>query len=206
MKYLPIGIVIALLTQSPCLGQIDSIQSCFTKYIWKAQQPKDTSNDGILQYYKTQDSLVLSCLTTVNRPVFNFTSVKGKPINEPYLKGKVIILNFWYMGCAPCHAEIPAMNRLVKEYSNQNTIAFISMTPDGSDRIKAHFLPYETFHFDIIADAKEIVKDWANIYPTTYIIDQTGRIINYWKSIPLEQDPKEYFYEMAKSTLRQLKM
>ena len=29
------------------------------------------------------------------------------------LRGRVVVLNFWFLACAPCQAEIPSLNKLV---------------------------------------------------------------------------------------------
>ena len=36
------------------------------------------------------------------------------------LKGKINVINFWFMKCAPCIAEIPALNTLVKKYKGKD--------------------------------------------------------------------------------------
>lgn len=49
-------------------------------------------------------------------PNFKGTTHIGKPMSRASLKGKVVVMNFWFIGCKPCVAEMPALNRLVERY------------------------------------------------------------------------------------------
>ena len=41
---------------------------------------------------------------------FNFKDVNGNKLNKKDLKGKVIVINFWFTTCQPCIQEIPLLN------------------------------------------------------------------------------------------------
>src|SRR5688572_27232831 len=56
------------------------------------------------------------CFIGLKFPDFSLTSIDGKQFQLSELKGKVIMLNFWFIACAPCVAEMPLLNQLVEEY------------------------------------------------------------------------------------------
>jgi thiol-disulfide isomerase/thioredoxin len=43
---------------------------------------------------------------------FKVRDINGKKIDTKDWAGKTVVLNFWFIGCPPCRAEIPDLNRL----------------------------------------------------------------------------------------------
>ena len=73
-------------------------------------QPADSSN-----FFFTPDSLL-------NKPAPSFLgkSIKGNIFRLENFKGKVTLLNFWFIGCTPCMHEIPYLNSIYNQYSGQD--------------------------------------------------------------------------------------
>ncbi len=61
-------------------------------------------------------------------PDFSKTSLSGKLWNNDKIKGKVTLLNFWFIGCPPCMKEIEYLNQLNQEYKNKDFI-LLSLAP-----------------------------------------------------------------------------
>ncbi|MDB5281158.1 MAG: Redoxin domain protein, partial [Bacteroidota bacterium] len=40
-------------------------------------------------------------------PLFNSTTITGKKLSLSELKGKVVVLNLWFLACNPCVRELP---------------------------------------------------------------------------------------------------
>ncbi len=126
-----------------------------------------------LNHYESQQCML-------DKPVFDFTGTtyKGDSINLSALKGKILVLNFWFMACTPCMAELEGLNEIVDEYE-QDAVEFISFTWDSSADLERDFFPNHTFKFKIISDAQAfIIEDlklgWG--FPTTFIVNQQGMI------------------------------
>ena len=50
-------------------------------------------------------------------PPVTLPGVDGVPVRIPEsIKGKVVILHFWQVGCSSCKLEMPAMDVLYKQY------------------------------------------------------------------------------------------
>src|SRR5689334_20368114 len=100
--------------------QLVSAQKGFGDCILKALTNVDsTVGDTAYNSLKWQD-----CVMNKPVPDIEFKTVAGKEIEFRKLKGKIVVLNFWFTACPPCLAEIPALNKLAKEYKNKNVIFF----------------------------------------------------------------------------------
>src|ERR1700721_19361 len=69
-------------------------------------------------------------------PDFSLTSLDGKSYKLGELKGKTIVLNFWFTACMPCREEMPGLNELVKSYQNDRNVVFIAITFDQAADVK----------------------------------------------------------------------
>ena len=87
----------------------------------------------------------------------------------------MVVLNFWFIGCAPCRAEIPGLNKLVDEF-DQRDVVFIAFAMDNEAPLRS-FLEESPFKYKIIPAAHETIRRFnVSAYPTHIIIDQNGNI------------------------------
>jgi peroxiredoxin len=116
----------------------------------------------------------------VAAPAFNLTSLDGKIFELASLRGKVVVLNFWFTGCVPCIAEMPKLNELVEKFKDDEVV-FIAPTWDSKIVLQS-FLKSHTFKYNIVPSAMNlIVKTYSNgtgevAMPTSIIIDKEGNI------------------------------
>jgi len=109
-------------------------------------------------------------------PGFSVTDIQGKHYSLEQLKGKIVVLNFWFTNCFPCVKEIPQLNGLVKKYQNNANLVFLAITFDGLKTVE-NFLSKTHFNFNIVAGEDSLIKRY-NItgYPTSMVIDGTGSV------------------------------
>lgn len=113
-------------------------------------------------------------------PPFSLTSLDGKKLELSALRGKVVVLNFWFIGCAPCVAEFSELNRLVKEFSDKGVV-FIAPTLDNEDAIKP-FLKEHKFNYHVVPNAISLIAGTYSdgsgevVFPTHIVINQEGKI------------------------------
>ncbi len=118
-----------------------------------------------------------SCLVGSIAPEFHVTTMDGQRIDFSDLKGKVIVLNFWFTRCQPCIEEIPGLNKLVDTFSKSG-VSFISITYDET-KVVQQFLRNHTFKFQNVADDDSVRSDDFKLlgaWPYNIIIDRKGRI------------------------------
>ena len=120
------------------------------------------------------------CIKGKEMPLLSLHPISGKKLETKDLKGKVIVINLWFTTCHPCIAELPALNKLVKEYEDQNVV-FLGLSTDTKEMLDSDFFPNYKFDFLIIPDASAIVKKIGHTgFPTTYIIDRNGKVKDAW--------------------------
>lgn len=114
-------------------------------------------------------------------PEFAVKRLDGKTLSSADLKGKVVVLNFWFIGCPVCRAMKPKLNDFKSKFAGDDRVIFIAMTADASDELKK-YLEKESFDYLQVADAKRAMEEFNfSGYPKNIVIDKTGKIV-YWRS------------------------
>jgi len=109
---------------------------------------------------------------------FSVTDISGNKYSLEKLKGKVIVINFWFVECKPCVMEIPELNDLVEKYKGKEVV-FLGFATNDKSKIES-FLKTKTYKYNIIAESKGVAGLFkVNSYPTHLIID-TNSIISYY--------------------------
>ena len=112
-------------------------------------------------------------------PNFKMTDLNGNEISSETTKGKVVVLNFWFVSCKPCIAEIPELNEVYKTYKNNTEVVFASITFDEKEKVVA-FLEKHPLQYPVVSDAKEICTLFnTTSYPTNIVIGKNGNFYDY---------------------------
>ena len=112
-------------------------------------------------------------------PDFTMTDLNGHEISSETTKGKVVVLNFWFVSCKPCIAEIPELNEVYKTYKNNSDVVFASITFDKKEKVDV-FLEKHPLQYPVVSDAKEICTLFKTSgYPTNLVIDKNGNFYDY---------------------------
>lgn len=120
-------------------------------------------------------------------PIFSDTTISGKQIDSQYFKNKINIINFWFINCPPCVAEIPGLNHLQQKYGAES-INFLSISRDKPDKIQA-FIKKKPYYFDIVADGDSLVQNHYKImwpFPLTLVTDKNRVIIGAFVGGPTD--------------------
>lgn len=110
-------------------------------------------------------------------PAFQFWDMDGRLIDSDDLLGKVVVINFWFMACKPCIAEMPMLNSLVAKYADEDVV-FIAPSLDPEDRLKS-FLAKRDFDYKIIPDSRKYIQGEMGVsgFPTHIILNKNGKMI-----------------------------
>lgn len=98
-------------------------------------------------------------------------------LRHVYSRNKVTIINFWATWCPPCRKEIPDFNRLYNQYKNKS-VEIIGVNLEKNPEAVAKFVAANDMKFPIVIDDKDQVASKYQVYviPTTYVVDQSGKI------------------------------
>lgn len=114
-------------------------------------------------------------LTGNQAPDFVLKDINGKPISLNDLRGTIVVLNFWFVDCAPCVREMPELNALKEKYKGKR-IAFLGLALDDVRKINS-FRQKQNFEYHILPNAKAVMKLYGILaYLTHIVIEQNGKI------------------------------
>lgn len=157
-----------------------SRQNTFSKFIQNGNITREKL-DSILKSGTTKidfDSLpgaiALSKMKNKQAPHFKVKDVYDNEIDLQKLRGKIVVLNFWFTGCSGCVKEIPDLNKIYKQYSDN--VCFISFAPEEKDYLKK-YLKEREFLYQVVPSSKPITAEYnVTGFPTHMIIDKNGII------------------------------
>ena len=125
-------------------------------------------------------SITTACSTGEPASDFVLTTFDQEQFRLSEQRGNVVVINFWYPSCPPCRDEMPAFQEAWEQYQGRN-VRFIGLfVPQGFDtEVEARqFVDELGLTFDFATDVRaRVAQEYAVVYfPTTYFIDQAGRV------------------------------
>jgi len=101
--------------------------------------------------------------------------INEKKYNLNSLKGKVIVLNFWFIQCKPCVAEFFELNELKNNFKSK-PVEFFAVTFNNKKSLNTFFKKHK-LDFTVIPNGRHIINQFKiPYYPYHLIIDQNGKI------------------------------
>lgn len=94
------------------------------------------------------------------------------------LKGKVILLTFWFPGCGPCRGEFPHFQTVINKFDKkQVSYIGINVFPE-QDKYVLPFMKGTKYSFVPLKGNAEWAKDAYKVRgePTNFLIDKEGKI------------------------------
>jgi peroxiredoxin len=145
-----------------------------------------------------------NCIKGKEMPYLSLQTISGEKIETKDLKGKVIVINLWFTTCHPCIAELPALNKLVREYKDKDVV-FLGLSTDTKEMLDRDFFPNYKFDFKIIPGAGDIVEKIGQTgFPTTYIVDANGKVMDAWIGGSIGKNAETAAYLRAKPVIDEL--
>lgn len=111
-------------------------------------------------------------------PDFTLMGLDGKAYTLSALRGKVVIVNFWATWCPPCRAEMPSMEQLYRELSDEGLMLLaVNIEKDGRQTVPK-FLANSPHSFPILVDENEELQQRYGVYkfPESFVIRKNGMI------------------------------
>ncbi|CAH0346006.1 redoxin domain-containing protein [Bacillus sp. CECT 9360] len=114
----------------------------------------------------------------IKAPDFELKTLEGETVKLSDYRGKKVMLNFWATWCTPCQREMLEMEKFYQNIGSDTVVLAVNIDPEND--VKA-FADRVGATFPILLDSKpKKVNDTYQILamPTTYFIDQSGKIKN----------------------------
>lgn len=112
---------------------------------------------------------------------FTGTTETGATVDSSQYLGQVLVLNFWYAGCAPCRAEAPALEQLNTKYDGKGA-SFLGVNVRDQPATAVAFGTSFGVTYPSVIDTNGAVQlamsgvVAPNAVPTTLVIDKQGRV------------------------------
>jgi len=97
-------------------------------------------------------------------------------------KGKIVLLDFWYIDCFPCIKAIPHLNEIHGKYYDKGLVV-IGANPFNNNekdlKRLPNFLSNNPIDYSVMFIDKIKLKDFkVYAYPSFYLIDRKGKIVH----------------------------
>lgn len=142
------------------------------------------------------------CFIGLKFPNFTLTSIDGTQYKLSDLRGKVILLNFWFIACSPCVAEMPLLNELVEEYRGQEFL-LLTFSLDDKESI-LNFKKKRNLNFAIFDKSDKLIENDFQLsygYPINIFIDKNGIIADFKVGGVLSEDKLRVIKTEFKATI-----
>lgn len=117
---------------------------------------------------------------------FTATDMNGKKVSIADLRGKVVVLNLWFINCPNCLSEIRSLNQIVQQYRSNNDVVFIAPAASPKRELEA-FLKKNPFDYQVLPDSIMMIlmkfgtpssSGELNVpFPMHYVIDRQGNTV-----------------------------
>lgn len=104
----------------------------------------------------------------------------GSTLSAASLRGKPVVLNFWYAGCAPCRIEAPDLNSLHQTFGDKITFLGANVrdekgTAEAFEKnFGVEYPSYRDLNGKVLLGLSKYVP--AQAVPTTVVLDAQGRV------------------------------
>lgn len=123
----------------------------------------------------------------VLQEIINSTENQNPAINES-LKGKTIVINVWATWCAPCIDEIPELNRLMQDFSNDDVVFIALDDRDSTEEVQIMQKTAIQFDYQLYFNQTELIdilytfklRHERRALPLNIIIDREGKAAFYY--------------------------
>lgn len=151
-------------------------KSVYNKPENKKTLVKTTPEEFKKELNNTRKRITKTAKLGTDFPDFDLTTIDGDRLTKADSKGKVIVVNFWFIGCAPCEMERPALNDLRKLYQHNPDVVFISIARNTKEQLN-EFLPDNPVLYTVVPADKGYIESTfdLNQFPVNLVIDRQGK-------------------------------
>ncbi|HEU5199273.1 MAG TPA: TlpA disulfide reductase family protein [Ktedonobacterales bacterium] len=108
---------------------------------------------------------------------FTLTDVTNKRVSLDDFRGQPVLLNFWYVACAPCREEMPDLETFSHQPEGQH-VAILGINIQDDPLTASEFLQQLGITYSVVLDPHQRVFDYYRLTstPSSMLIDSQGMI------------------------------
>jgi len=109
-------------------------------------------------------------------PGWTLYDTDGKRTSLSQMKGKIVLLDFFFVGCVPCMNTLAPLDKLHEKYRNKNFV-ILSISDRDSKKLVTAFKKTQRIKNQMYPNGSEVAKLYhITGAPTFYFVDQQGKI------------------------------
>ena len=124
-------------------------------------------------------------------PQFSGSTLDDRQLSMTEYRGTVIVLNFWATWCLECRSEMPALERLQREFSSRG-LAIIGVNARENKGAVRRYAKELGVTFPLVLDPNGKINSLYGVIglPTTFVVGRDGRAVAFaigprqWESAP----------------------
>lgn len=125
-----------------------------------------------------QDSLEVGVELGQVAPNFTLADTLGNTVSLEDYRGKIVMLNFWSMGCYACVLEMPDMQKLYTEFKDRG-FEILAVNLDRDPTAVNEFMDTNGYTFKVLDATNEVAGTYRVRYiPKSLFMDPQG-VIRY---------------------------
>ncbi len=112
--------------------------------------------------------------------------LNGDPLTRDALKGKVVVINSWFLTCPVCHNNMPELVAIQREFADNENVVFIGLTTDDTtdlENVRRFLAKYEVTWPNaygaaetIFGTGPELTGFKAEYFPGYWVIGRDGKV------------------------------
>jgi thiol-disulfide isomerase/thioredoxin len=104
-------------------------------------------------------------------------------LSLPELKGKIVLIDFSYVGCLPCMQAIKPMNDLHEKYKNKE-VAIVSIYPIDKSASVANYVKKYGIKYPVYIGANSLCENIrSQVIPVFILLIKTEKLQMYLRGI-----------------------
>jgi len=141
---------------------------------------------------------------------FKLTDVDGKSFTKENLKGKVVVMDFWFTGCKGCVQMVPALSRIEDLFKEDTNVVFLSVSIDENrDRWLQSIRQkkYTTGNGKNLYTGGQgsnhhIIRNFGvESYPSIFVMNDRGNLIYHYPKLDPRVDSGKKLIDLIKQQL-----
>jgi peroxiredoxin len=111
-------------------------------------------------------------------PEFKVTTESGRTITAADFGGKLLVLNFWASWCPPCVEETPSLEAFARTMKPEGVVV-LAVSIDKNEALYRRFLDRWKPSYEVSRDPDADISTAYGtfVYPESYIIDRSGKVV-----------------------------
>jgi peroxiredoxin len=149
-----------------------------TTYYFVVRAIDTNGNEGISDTQTFTTLLKIGCGVGNIAPDFTLRNLRGGDVTLSSYRGRVVVVNFWYIACPYCRAEMTYLQEAFEAWSSRDGPVLLAVNTKDAFSDVHNWMMGNTYTFTILIDEQKVMtkRYCLSKWPTTIVIGSDGII------------------------------